>query len=213
MLKIEHLTKTYGGKPAVQHLSLHIAPGGVCAPSSATTAPARPPPLSLWLRHPAPSTPGEIFMRTASPCGRTRWPASGRLAYLPDDPAACTSYMTGIQYLELYRRHLRRKRRTAGAAHPAVRRCFSSLTQDLAQSIGAYSHGMKQKLAIICGAGCIEPKLILMDEPFVGSGSARLPINSRPMMKAFCDARRGDFLLHPCAGGGRKALRQGSYSA
>lgn len=132
-----------------------------------------------------------------------------RLAYLPDDPQLY-EYMTGIQYLDFIADIF-----GVSAAQRAQRiRQYGDafgLTQDLAQSIGAYSHGMKQKLAIIA-ALLHEPKLILMDEPFVGLD----PLASHQLktqMKAFCAQGGAIFFLHPCAGGGRKALRQGSYSA
>ena len=105
-----------------------------------------------------------------------------RLAYLPDDPQLY-EYMTGIQYLDFIAdifgvnaaQRVQRIRQYGDAF---------GLTQDLAQSIGAYSHGMKQKLAIIA-ALLHEPKLILMDEPFVGLD----PLASHQLktqMKAFC---------------------------
>ena len=88
-----------------------------------------------------------------------------RLAYLPDNPDLY-EYMTGIQYLNFIADIF-----AVGARERAERiRSYGDqfdLTQDLAQPISAYSHGMKQKLAII-SALLHEPKLILMDEPFVG---------------------------------------------
>ena len=105
-----------------------------------------------------------------------------RLAYLPDDPQLY-DYMTGIQYLDFIADIF-----GVSTAQRAQRiRQYGDafgLTQDLAQSIGAYSHGMKQKLAIIA-ALLHEPKLILMDEPFVGLD----PLASHQLktqMKAFC---------------------------
>ena len=85
-----------------------------------------------------------------------------RLAYLPDDPQLY-DYMTGIQYLDFIADIF-----GVSAAQRAQRiRQYGDafgLTPDLAQSIGAYSHGMKQKLAIIA-AWIHQPRLILMDEP------------------------------------------------
>ena len=132
-----------------------------------------------------------------------------RLAYLPDDPQLY-EYMTGIQYLDFIADIFGV---SAAQRTQRIRQYGDAfgLTQDLAQSIGAYSHGMKQKLAIIA-ALLHEPKLILMDEPFCRAGPAGFPSTQDPDEGLLC-ARRGDLFLHPCAGGGRKALRQGSYSA
>lgn len=179
MLKIEHLTKTYGGKPAVQDLCLHIRPGELCAfighngAGKTTTLKC-----CCGIQQ---FDAGEIYVDGISvrddplECKR-------RLAYLPDDPQLY-DYMTGIQYLDFIADIF-----GVSAAQRAQRiRQYGDafgLTPDLAQSIGAYSHGMKQKLAIIA-ALLHEPKLILMDEPFVGLD----PLASHQLktqMKAFC---------------------------
>ncbi len=179
MLKIEHLTKTYGGKAAVQDLSLHIRPGELCAfighngAGKTTTLKC-----CCGIQQ---FDAGEIYVDGISvqddplECKR-------RLAYLPDNPDLY-EYMTGIQYLDFIADIF-----GVSAAQRAQRiRQYGDafgLTQDLAQSIGAYSHGMKQKLAIIA-ALLHEPKLILMDEPFVGLD----PLASHQLktqMKAFC---------------------------
>ena len=87
------------------------------------------------------------------------------LAYIPDDPALY-EYMTGIKFLnfvsDIY--DIDSDTRTARIKKYAD---LFELTGDLAQPISAYSHGMKQKLAII-SAWIHDPKLIIMDEPFVG---------------------------------------------
>lgn len=107
-----------------------------------------------------------------------------RLAYLPDDPQLY-EYMTGIQYLDFIADIFGV---SAAQRTQRIRQYGDAfgLTQDLAQSIGAYSHGMKQKLAII-SAWLHEPKLILMDEPFVGLDPKASHI-LKGMMREVCDA-------------------------
>ena len=158
MLKIEHLTKTYGGKPAVQDLCLHIRPGELCAVIGHNGA-GKTTTLKCCCGIQQ-FDAGEIYVDGISvrddplECKR-------RLAYLPDDPQLY-DYMTGIQYLDFIADIF-----GVSAAQRAQRiRQYGDafgLTPDLAQSIGAYSHGMKQKLAIIA-ALLHEPQLILMDE-------------------------------------------------
>lgn len=179
MLQIEHLTKTYGEKKAVDDLSLHILPGeiygfiGHNGAGKTTTLKS----VAGILRFDA----GEI--RIAGTSIRTDPLACKRkLAYIPDNPDLY-DYMTGIQYLNFIANIF-----GVSAADRQVRiRELAErfeLTNDLAQPIAAYSHGMKQKLAIIA-ALLHEPKLILMDEPFVGLD----PLASHQLktqMKAFC---------------------------
>ena len=162
MLNIEHLTKTYGGKAAVQDLSLHIRPGEICA----------------FIGH-----NGAGKTTTLKCCCGIQQFDSGRitvdgisvqddpleckrrLAYLPDNPDLY-EYMTGIQYLNFIADIF-----AVGARERAERiRSYGDqfdLTQDLAQPISDCSHGMKQKVTLI-SALLHNPKLILMDEPFVG---------------------------------------------
>lgn len=87
------------------------------------------------------------------------------LAYLPDNPDLY-EYMTGIQFLNFTADIF-----AVGAAERKEKihkyAEMFELTERLAQSISAYSHGMKQKLAIIA-ALVHSPKLMIMDEPFVG---------------------------------------------
>lgn len=162
MLKIEHLTKKYGEKKAVDDLSLQIKPGeiygfiGHNGAGKTTTLKSCCGILQF--------ESGDIFIDGISvkenPIGCKR-----KLAYIPDNPDLY-EFMTGIQYLNFVADIF-----GVGAADRKyrIRRYADAfeLTADLAQPISAYSHGMKQKLAII-SALIHQPKLIIMDEPFVG---------------------------------------------
>ena len=162
MLKIEHLTKAFGDKLAVDDLTLHIAPGEIYGfighnGAGKTTTLRSVAGIQQFDK-------GEI--RIAGHSVRTEPLECKRvLAYIPDNPDLY-DFMSGIKYLNFIAdvfgvgagERAERIRRWAGELE---------LTDDLAQPIAAYSHGMKQKLAII-SAWLHEPKLILMDEPFVG---------------------------------------------
>ena len=161
MLKISHVTKSYGEKKAVDDLSLHIQPGeiygfiGHNGAGKTTTLKSVVGILQF--------DQGEIYIDGKSikedPLGCKR-----ETAYIPDNPDLY-EYMTGIQYLNFIAdifgvdadERLKDIRKYADRFE---------LTQDLAQPIGAYSHGMKQKLAIIA-AWLHHPRLIIMDEPTV----------------------------------------------
>ena len=162
MLVISHLTKRYGDKTAVDDLSLHIAPGEVYGFIGHNGAGK-----TTTLRSVAgiqQFDEGEILIGGVSikadplACKRT-------MAYIPDNPDLY-DYMTGIQFLNFIGdvfavpADVRQSRIRDYAGR-------FELTDDLAQPISAYSHGMKQKLAII-SAWLHQPRLILMDEPFVG---------------------------------------------
>ena len=162
MLKIEHLTKRYGEKKAVDDLSLHIAPGeiyGFIGHNGAGKTTTLKSVAGILQFDVGEITIGGISIKeNPLECKR-------RFAYIPDNPDLY-DYMTGIKYLNFIadifgvgaNERQARIRKYADAFE---------LTADLAQPIAAYSHGMKQKLAIIA-AWLHEPKLILMDEPFVG---------------------------------------------
>ena len=180
MLQIEHLTKTYGEKKAVDDLSLHILPGeiygfiGHNGAGKTTTLKS----VAGILRFDA----GEI--RIAGTSIRTDPLACKRkLAYIPDNPDLY-DYMTGIQYLNFIANIF-----GASAADRQVRiRELAErfeLTNDLAQPIAAYSHGMKQKLAII-SAWLHAPQLVVMDEPFVGLDPKAAHL-LKGMMRELCD--------------------------
>ena len=180
MLKIEHLTKTYGGKPAVQDLCLHIRPGELCAFIGHNGA-GKTTTLKCCCGILQPDS-GEVRVDGIS-VREDPLAAKRKLAYLPDNPDLY-QYMTGIQYLNFIADIF-----AVGARERAERiRSYGDqfdLTQDLAQPISAYSHGMKQKLAII-SALLHEPKLILMDEPFVGLDPKAAHL-LKGMMRAVCD--------------------------
>ena len=180
MLQIEHLTKTYGEKKAVDDLSLHILPGeiygfiGHNGAGKTTTLKS----VAGILRFDA----GEI--RIAGTSIRTDPLACKRkLAYIPDNPDLY-DYMTGIQYLNFIANIF-----GVSAADRQVRiRELAErfeLTNDLAQPIAAYSHGMKQKLAII-SAWLHGPQLVVMDEPFVGLDPKAAHL-LKGMMRELCD--------------------------
>ncbi len=180
MLKIEHLTKDYGTKKAVDDLSLHIKKGeiygfiGHNGAGKTTTIKA----CCGILQFDA----GNIMVDGVSVkddpirCKKL-------LAYIPDNPDLY-EFMTGIQYLNFIadifeisaKDRKERIRKYADAFE---------LTKDLAQPVSSYSHGMKQKLAII-SAWIHEPKLIVMDEPFVGLDPKAAHL-LKGMMRESCD--------------------------
>ncbi len=180
MLKIEHLTKTYGEKKAVDDLTLHIAPGeiygfiGHNGAGKTTTLKSVVGILQF--------DEGEILIngksiRTAPlDCKRD-------IAYIPDNPDLY-DYMSGIKYLNFIADIFG----VSTADRKERIRKYSErfeLTADLAQPIAAYSHGMKQKLAIIA-AWLHSPKLIIMDEPFVGLDPKASHL-LKGMMREVCD--------------------------
>ena len=176
MLQIEHLTKTYGEKKAVDDLSLHILPGeiygfiGHNGAGKTTTLKS----VAGILRFDA----GEIRIAGTDPLACKR-----KIAYIPDNPDLY-DYMTGIQYLNFIANIF-----GVSAADRQVRiRELAErfeLTNDLAQPIAAYSHGMKQKLAII-SAWLHAPQLVVMDEPFVGLDPKAAHL-LKGMMRELCD--------------------------
>ncbi len=162
MLKIENLTKRYGEKCAVDDLTLQIGAGEICAfighngAGKTTTLKA----CSGIL------TPdeGRIYIDGTSVLDNPL-EAKRKIAYIPDNPDMY-EYLPGIKYLNFIADVFGVSAEDRNRIINDVAEKFS-LTSDLAQPISAYSHGMKQKLAII-SAWLHSPKLILMDEPFVG---------------------------------------------
>ncbi len=162
MLKITNLTKTYGDKKAVDDLSLSINKGEICGfighngAGKTTTIKA----VCGILRPDS----GEILIDGVS-ISEKPLECKRRIAYIPDNPDLY-EFMTGMQYLnfvaDIFGLGTReRKERIEKYAD------FFSLSDSLGESISSYSHGMKQKLAVI-SALIHEPELIIMDEPFVG---------------------------------------------
>lgn len=162
MLKIEHLTKSYGDKKAVDDLSLHIAPGeiygfiGHNGAGKTTTIKACCGILQADC--------GEVYIDGIS-IKENPIAAKAKLAYIPDNPDLYT-FMTGIQFLNFIGDVFGVSAEDRQARIRKYADLFL-LTSDLAQPISAYSHGMKQKLAVV-SALLHEPKLLIMDEPFVG---------------------------------------------
>lgn len=183
MLQISHLTKTYGAKTAVDDLSLHIAPGeiygfiGHNGAGKTTTLKACCGIL--------PFDRGEIRVDGIS-IRENPLECKRRIAYIPDNPDLY-EFLTGFQYLNFIADIFgiskdERQRRIQRYAE------LFSLTGDLGQPVSAYSHGMKQKLAIL-GALLHQPRLLMMDEPFVGldpSASHQLKTIMRELCNQGC---------------------------
>ena len=180
MLNIQHFTKTYGEKKAVDDLSLHIAPGeiygfiGHNGAGKTTTLKAA---VGIL-----PFDEGNITINGRSI--QTEPLACKRLlAYIPDNPDLY-DFMSGIQYLNFIADVFGIPAAERWARIEPYADAFE-LTGDLAQPISAYSHGMKQKLAIIA-AWIHDPKLIIMDEPFVGLDPKAAHL-LKGMMRELCD--------------------------
>ena len=181
MLNIEHLSKRFGAKTAVDDLSLHIRPGeiyGFIGHNGAGKTTTLKCAVGILPWDAGTIRVNGVDLR-AEPLRCKR-----ELAYIPDNPDLY-DFMSGQRYLnfvaDIYGipAALRQERIGQYAA-------LLELTGDLGQPISAYSHGMKQKLAVI-SAWLHAPKLIVMDEPFVGLDPKASHL-LKEMMRRHCDA-------------------------
>ena len=181
LLRIEHLTKTYGDKKAVDDLSLDTQPGeifGFIGHNGAGKSTTLKSAVGI-LKFDA----GEIMINGKN-IREQPVACKKELAYIPDNPDLY-DFMSGIKYLNFIgdifgvpaRERQERIRKYAD---------LFELTDDLGQPISAYSHGMKQKLAVI-SAWLHSPNLIIMDEPFVGLDPKASHL-LKEMMREHCDA-------------------------
>ncbi len=180
MLRIKNLTKTYGNKKAVDDLSLHIQRGeiygfiGHNGAGKTTTLKSVVGILDF--------DEGEILIDSKS-IRKSPVECKRLIAYIPDNPDLY-DFMSGIKYLNFVSdifgvasdERQEKIRKYADAFE---------LTKDLAQPVSSYSHGMKQKLAVI-SAWLHSPKLIVMDEPFVGL-DPKAAFILKEMMREHCD--------------------------
>lgn len=180
MLKIENLTKTYGHKKAVDDLSLHIESGNIYGfighngAGKTTTLKA-----IVWIMN---FDSGDILIDGKS-IKKDALACKKIMAYIPDNPDLY-EYLTGIKYLnficDVY--GIDQEKRTERIKKYSD---MFELSDSLGEVISAYSHGMKQKLAIIA-ALVHEPKLIIMDEPFVGLDPKATHL-LKQLMRQMCD--------------------------
>lgn len=180
MLQITNLTKTYGEKRAVDNLTLHIGKGeiygfiGHNGAGKTTTIKSCAGILQF--------DEGEILIDGLS-IKKQPLECKKKIAYIPDNPDLY-EFLSGIKYLnfiaDMY--SVGKEEREERIKRYAD---LFELTEDLAQPVSAYSHGMKQKLALIA-ALIHEPKLMIMDEPFVGLDPKAAHI-IKGMMRELCD--------------------------
>ena len=180
MLKIENLTKTYGHKKAVDDLSLHIESGNIYGfighngAGKTTTLKAIVGIMNF--------DSGDILIDGKS-IKKDALACKKIMAYIPDNPDLY-EYLTGIKYLnficDVY--GVDQEKRTERIKKYSD---MFELSDSLGEVISAYSHGMKQKLAIIA-ALVHEPKLIIMDEPFVGLDPKATHL-LKQLMRQMCD--------------------------
>ena len=180
MLEINGLTKVYGNTRAVDDLTLHIRPGEIYGFIGHNGAGK-----TTTLKSVAgilPFDEGEILINGRSI--RTQPMECKRdMAYIPDNPDIY-EFMTGIRFLnfvaDIYRVPADARTEKIGKLADIF-----EIKENLAQPIGSYSHGMKQKLVVI-SAWMHDPKLILMDEPFVGL-DPKASHTLKQMMREVCD--------------------------
>lgn len=180
MLKIEHLTKTYGEKKAVDDLSLHIRSGeifGFIGHNGAGKSTTLKSVVGILQFDEGTITIDGMSMKN-DPINCKK-----EIAYIPDNPDLY-EFMSGIKYLNFIGDIFAVQ---ASVRQEKIRKYAElfELTDDLAQPISAYSHGMKQKLAVI-SAWIHSPRLIIMDEPFVGLDPKAAHI-LKEMMREHCD--------------------------
>lgn len=180
MLSIEHLTKTYGEKKAVDDLSLHIAPGEIYGfighNGAGKTTTIKSVVGILGFDSGRITIAGHSISDEPIECKKM-------LAYIPDNPVLY-EFMTGMKYLNFIADIYGIDKAKRGERIKKYADIFE-IYNDLGKPINAYSHGMKQKLAII-SAWIHDPKLIIMDEPFVGL-DPKAAFALKGMMREVCD--------------------------
>ena len=180
MLKIEHLTKIYGDKKAVDDLSLHISPGEIYGfighNGAGKTTTLKSAVGILQFDEGTITICGNSITEDPLKCKRD-------LAYIPDNPDLY-DYMSGVKFLNFIA--------DVFAVPTAQRReridKYAELFEikgSLGDSIQSYSHGMKQKLAII-SALIHSPELVILDEPFVGL-DPKSAFTLKQIMREICD--------------------------
>ncbi len=180
MLRIEHLTKTYGSKKAVDDLSIEIRPGeiygfiGHNGAGKTTTLKS----CAGILRFDS----GDIFIDNVS-VKQDPVLCKSKTAYIPDNPDIY-DFMTGIGYLnfigDIFRVDTQKRKERIDKYAEAF-----EIRDVLAQPVSSYSHGMKQKLAVTAGL-LHAPKLMLLDEPFVGL-DPKAAFLLKGFMRELCD--------------------------
>lgn len=180
MLKIEHLTKKYGEKTAVEDLSLHILKGEIYGfighNGAGKTTTLKSIVGILQFEEGEIRIDGDSIQENPLACKK-------KIAYIPDNPDLY-EFMTGVKYLHFIADIFGVDENTRQERIRKYADLFE-ITSDLAQPIASYSHGMKQKLAIIA-AWIHNPELIIMDEPFVGLDPKASHI-LKGMMREVCD--------------------------
>ncbi len=180
MLKIKHLTKLYpGSNKGVKDLTLHIAPGDLYAFIGHNGAGKTTTLKAVCGIHNYES--GEIYIDGIQ-LQEAALEAKKRMAYIPDNPDLF-EYLTGIQYLNFVADVFGLSGETRQERIQQYADAFE-ITESLGDLISAYSHGMKQKLAIV-SALIHEPKLLVLDEPFVGL-DPKAALTLKEMMRNLC---------------------------
>ncbi|MBR7100785.1 MAG: ABC transporter ATP-binding protein [Clostridia bacterium] len=180
MIDIRNLTKTYGQKKAVDNLTLHIGAGEMYAfighNGAGKTTTIKSICGLLDFDEGAIYVDGVSIKDNPIECKR-------KIAYLPDNPDLY-DFMSGIKYLNFIANIFGVSREDRFERIKKYGEMFD-ITKDLGQPISSYSHGMKQKLAII-SALIHEPKVLIMDEPFVGL-DPKATFLLKEEMKRICD--------------------------
>lgn len=180
MLKIENLTKRYGEKIAVNNLSLHIAPGEIYGfighNGAGKTSTLK---CIVGIQD---FDEGEIYIDSKS-IKKQPIECKRLFAYIPDNPDIY-DFMTGIQYLNFVADIFEVSQQERSELIKKYADMFE-ISDSLNDAINSYSHGMKQKLVII-SALIHSPKLIIMDEPFVGLDPKASHI-LKGIMRQICD--------------------------